>query len=268
MYCPSCGTFNDKNARTCSDCQKPLPVLDEENKKPGEAVRPDAPPPPANWPQPRPFYPGQPGSEYSYAVPSVQATYAPNPYVPAYNYSLPSDRVGVAQVDATFFNRLGAYIIDSIITSLIAGIVLGIPMIIWAANFFSRNSVELNATCGRSYNKIQCDDTIQRILVDRGEIWSFIGISVGFGILASILTLAYYVVLTASGATLGKKVFGLKVVKADGSTPGFGSALLRHTIGYFVSGLFCMLGFIWIIFDPHHQGWHDKIAGTYVVRAG
>jgi uncharacterized RDD family membrane protein YckC len=26
------------------------------------------------------------------------------------------------------------------------------------------------------------------------------------------------------------------------------------------------LGFLWIVFDEDRQGWHDKIAGTLVVR--
>ncbi|MBI5649101.1 MAG: RDD family protein [Chloroflexi bacterium] len=33
------------------------------------------------------------------------------------------------------------------------------------------------------------------------------------------------------------------------------------------SGFVFALGFIWILFDTDKQGWHDKIAGTYVVKA-
>jgi uncharacterized RDD family membrane protein YckC len=28
-----------------------------------------------------------------------------------------------------------------------------------------------------------------------------------------------------------------------------------------------MIGFIWVAFDPRKQGWHDKLAGTVVVRS-
>ncbi|HNR59128.1 MAG TPA: RDD family protein [Methanothrix sp.] len=28
-----------------------------------------------------------------------------------------------------------------------------------------------------------------------------------------------------------------------------------------------LLGYIWVLFDKKRQGWHDKIAGTYVVNA-
>ena len=45
----------------------------------------------------------------------------------------------------------------------------------------------------------------------------------------------------------------------------WGKAILRY-IGYIISGLVLLIGFIWIAFDARRQGWHDKIAGTYVVR--
>jgi hypothetical protein len=37
-------------------------------------------------------------------------------------------------------------------------------------------------------------------------------------------------------------------------------------VGYIISGLALSLGFIWLAFDPKRQGWHDKIARTYVVN--
>jgi uncharacterized RDD family membrane protein YckC len=36
-------------------------------------------------------------------------------------------------------------------------------------------------------------------------------------------------------------------------------------IGKLVSYLAFGIGILWLIFDPKRQGWHDKIAGTYVV---
>jgi len=34
-----------------------------------------------------------------------------------------------------------------------------------------------------------------------------------------------------------------------------------------VNGLVFGLGFLWAFFDDRRQGWHDKLASTYVVRA-
>ena len=70
---------------------------------------------------------------------------------------------------------------------------------------------------------------------------------------------------TAWGATPGKMVLGLRIVSEDGEKIGFGKALLRF-IGYFISEVIVYLGFIWIAIDRHNQGWHDKIAGTFVVH--
>ena len=38
-------------------------------------------------------------------------------------------------------------------------------------------------------------------------------------------------------------------------------------LGYYVSILPLLLGLVWVAFDPRKQGWHDKLAGTVVVRA-
>jgi uncharacterized RDD family membrane protein YckC len=68
-----------------------------------------------------------------------------------------------------------------------------------------------------------------------------------------------------TGQTPGKKMFGLKVVQTTGETLTPGLAFLRW-VGYLVSGIFFYLGFIWVAFDERKQGWHDKIAGTVVIR--
>jgi uncharacterized RDD family membrane protein YckC len=60
-------------------------------------------------------------------------------------------------------------------------------------------------------------------------------------------------------------LIGIKVVSTDGSPITIGKAVLRY-IGYIVSSLIFCLGFLWVIWDADKQGWHDKIAGTYVVK--
>jgi uncharacterized RDD family membrane protein YckC len=66
------------------------------------------------------------------------------------------------------------------------------------------------------------------------------------------------------GETPGKRLFGLRVLRTDGHRLGVGRALLRAA-GYWISALPLFLGFIWILFDGRRQGWHDKLAGTYVI---
>ncbi len=78
----------------------------------------------------------------------------------------------------------------------------------------------------------------------------------------------YFVLLTGlQGQTLGKMAAGIRVVGRDGKAPGLGYAALREIVGKFISGLVFLLGFLWIGLDGKKQGWHDKIAGTHVVRA-
>ncbi len=67
-----------------------------------------------------------------------------------------------------------------------------------------------------------------------------------------------------SGQTLGKRVVGNQVVRADGTPMTWGRALLRF-LGYIVSGIVLSIGFLWVAFDKKRQGWHDKLAGTVVV---
>ena len=42
-------------------------------------------------------------------------------------------------------------------------------------------------------------------------------------------------------------------------------SVIRY-LGYFASTIVLGLGFIWIAFDGKKQGWHDKMAGSVVVR--
>ena len=79
----------------------------------------------------------------------------------------------------------------------------------------------------------------------------------------------YFVLLTGIfGRTLGKWVAGIRVVDSDGNTPGVALAIPREMAGRFVAVVAAGIGLIWIVFDSKHQGWHDKIAGTYVVNDG
>lgn len=67
-------------------------------------------------------------------------------------------------------------------------------------------------------------------------------------------------------ATPGKMAVAAQVVDAQtGATVTVGQAMLRY-LGYFIAMLPLGLGIFWIGFDRRKQGWHDKIAGTVVVK--
>lgn len=83
-----------------------------------------------------------------------------------------------------------------------------------------------------------------------------------------LLTAAYSGgMLAAYGRTLGKMALGLRVIGPDGGNPEFLRAVLRETVGKWVSSLILGLGYLWMLWDNEQQCWHDKIAGTFVERA-
>jgi uncharacterized RDD family membrane protein YckC len=83
-----------------------------------------------------------------------------------------------------------------------------------------------------------------------------------------LVVLAIYgaVMWKLRGTTVGGIVFDLHVVRVDGRPVDWETAIVR-ALGCFLSLAVVFLGFIWIALDPNNQAWHDKIAGTVVVRA-
>ena len=75
------------------------------------------------------------------------------------------------------------------------------------------------------------------------------------------------------GQTIGKRMAGIKVINAaHGGVPGWGKATGRWAIPGLVAlipiigpllSLLCYLSLTW---DRVYQGWHDKVAGTLVIR--
>ncbi len=87
-----------------------------------------------------------------------------------------------------------------------------------------------------------------------------------FLLAAFVIKIAYFVGFwTWRGQTPGKMLLGIKVIRTDSSPVTLGHAFLRY-LGYIVSALTLYIGFIWVAFDEHKQGLHDKIADTYVVK--
>ena len=67
-------------------------------------------------------------------------------------------------------------------------------------------------------------------------------------------------------ATPGKMAISARIVDAKtGGKPTTQQLIVRY-LGYFVSTIPVGLGLLWVAFDPRKQGWHDKMAGTVVVR--
>jgi uncharacterized RDD family membrane protein YckC len=81
-----------------------------------------------------------------------------------------------------------------------------------------------------------------------------------------LFLLAYHIAFwTWKGTTVGGIICQLRVVRTDGTPLRFVDALVRGLSAIF-SIVVVGLGVFWILRDPERQAWHDKIAGTYVLK--
>ncbi len=97
------------------------------------------------------------------------------------------------------------------------------------------------------------------------------GVNPDFGAVCAVAFPVIYfftfLVLLSKGVTPGKMLLDLRVVNQQtGQVPGFGRMFIRELIGRFLSGIFFGLGYIWALFDKNAQAWHDKLAGTVVLK--
>ncbi len=88
------------------------------------------------------------------------------------------------------------------------------------------------------------------------------------GVASFIVGVAYYwyFLTQQDGQTPGKRLMHIRVIKVTGEPLQATDVLVRY-IGYYIDTVVFMLGWIWALFDRDNQAWHDKLAGTYVVRA-
>lgn len=87
---------------------------------------------------------------------------------------------------------------------------------------------------------------------------------VGLGYLEVAL---YYLAGDAgqTGQTLGRRMFGIRVVRTDGAPLGFWHALGRQFLAI-LSAIPFMLGYLAPLWDPQRRTWHDSLAGTVVIH--
>jgi uncharacterized RDD family membrane protein YckC len=78
---------------------------------------------------------------------------------------------------------------------------------------------------------------------------------------------AYYAILEGTrGQTLGKMALGIKVVDADnGGFIGIPRGIGRY-FARILSAIVLGLGYLWMLWDPRKQCWHDKLVRSVVIR--
>lgn len=134
---------------------------------------------------------------------------------------------------AGFWIRLWASIIDTVIIMLLTAPIL---YAVYGADYF----------------------------VGEGEVGSYgtvdTLVSYVFPAIAIILFWIY------RSATPGKMMLGLKIIRVDGGEKLSPGQSIGRYLAYYLSMLPLFLGFIWVAFDDRKQGWHDKLAGTLVIK--
>lgn len=131
---------------------------------------------------------------------------------------------------AGFWIRFAAFIIDSIVASIMLWIV--------ARVLFGGGDVDLNDLHG-VLARLSWETCLSALFIV--GCWMYFA------------------------ATPGKMAFHAHVVDARTYRRASGLRLVVRYLAYFISTIPFCLGFLWIAFDARKQGWHDKIAGTVVI---
>jgi uncharacterized RDD family membrane protein YckC len=104
---------------------------------------------------------------------------------------------------------------------------------------------------------------------ERGQGYANAGINVGdnaFWLLLA-LGLGYYIVCeAATGATLGKRMVGIRVVDEDGDRVTLGAAVVRNLLRLVDALFFYLVGFLFALTSTRGQRLGDRAAHTVVVR--
>ncbi|MFV0576658.1 MAG: RDD family protein [Vibrio sp.] len=144
-----------------------------------------------------------------------------------------------------FWSRVGASIVDNILYSIVMFLV-ALPSIERVSHSYSTQTADSTFS---SFSTTWTNN------ISSGSWWEYLP--------PLIITVLFW---KFRGATPGKMLVKAQVVDAKtGNRLSTVQSVLRF-VGYFISMLFFMLGFIWVAFDKKKQGFHDKIAGTVVIR--
>lgn len=153
-------------------------------------------------------------------------------------------------VYASFWRRLVAFIIDSIIVAFPSMILSGVGAALFAPKILS------------AMNANPSPESIS-------ALFSAYGFIMVLNVVSALFFWLYYAFMESSAkqATLGKMAMGIKVVDENGQRISFARATGR-TFSKIISYTILYFGFFMAAFTKKRQALHDLIATTYVVNAG
>tara|TARA_Y200000002_G_C22493131_1_gene583902 strand:+ start:54 stop:614 length:561 start_codon:yes stop_codon:yes gene_type:complete len=147
---------------------------------------------------------------------------------------------------AGFGNRLGSYLLDAVLYGTVMVVLVSIASLMFASELFVDSWAD-----------------------DAGADDGILTGAILLAVLGPLLVIIGYVVqLGRTGQTWGRQIVGNRVIRVgNGNVPGIGRALGREVFAWIVSASILYLGYLWMIWDDDRQTWHDKVAGTIVVRS-
>lgn len=143
--------------------------------------------------------------------------------------------------------RLGGYLIDGLLMygAQVGGMFLGGVVAVLMLQAQLPEGVPVSSAT---------DQAVARGMLLGWVFWGVAAWILNFGVLQGM-----------TGATVGKRLLGLRVVRLDGSTLGVWRSMGR-SLAYAVSAIPLYLGFASIFWSERSQCWHDAICGTLVVH--
>ena len=207
------------------------------------SVPPPPPPPP----------PG--GFQPSYQQPSYQQPGAYQQFPPSAPPGYQAYGMGAMANYAGFGSRLGAVLIDGLVMALI-NLPFEVFGIFGVAHSFS-NCVSVTRSDGTS--GLDCSNGAFQ------PSWMALGIAAL--VIGAIITTIIYCKKVSRGQSWGHKAVGIRIVDANtGQSISAGKVFVRQICRIF-SGAVCYLGYLWMLWDPRKQTWHDKMVSTVVIKA-
>ena len=241
-FCPYCGAQLSERSKFCPQCGKgrrnvaevqptsaAKPVHDVVEKMNRAAVAERAPVGDRNT------IAKAPSNTSARPQAAVHPVVKPTPIIPAAERKLAPPThafIGIYE-QAGFGLRYGAWMFDFLIT------LIALMTFTFAISAIGRRSV-----------------------VDSNQDLFIVG-----GLTALLLIINFVVLAGLNGQSAGMRILGIQIARTDGKRFTMKGAILRHLVGYPLSMLVFFLGFLWMLWDPRQQGWHDKLAGTIVVMS-
>jgi uncharacterized RDD family membrane protein YckC len=159
-----------------------------------------------------------------------------------------------------FWMRLLAFFIDVLV---LAAVLLPLMIALYGGGYLGRLGAEFAALLSTSSGDLVADLTRALEILGRSNsaIAALLDIKVQVGLIVATILFWRF-----RGATPGKMLFKARIVKSSNLGQPSSGRLTGRFFAYLVSFVPVCLGFLWIAFDKRKQGWHDKLAGTVVVR--